>query len=67
MEVGPLRLSTCCASSLVVRAGNGFSWAVVMNSRPKKWNGILRAVDKAMWEAFGQVRRWPEHDLFPES
>ena len=55
------------ASSLVVRAGNGFSWAVVMNSRPKKWNSILRAVDKAMWEAFGQVTRWPDHDLLPES
>ena len=54
-------------SSLVVRAANGFSWAVVMNSRPKKWKSIWRAIDTAMWEAFGQVRRWPDHDLFPES
>lgn len=54
------------ASSLFVRADNGFSWAVVMNSRPKNWNSILRAVDEAMWEAFRQVTRWPGHDLFSE-
>ena len=55
------------ASSLLVRAGNGFSWAVVVNSRPRKWNDFQRAVDKAMWEALSQVTRWPDHDLFPES
>ena len=55
------------ASSLLVRAGNGFSWAVVMNSRPRKWSGFNLAIDMAMWEAFSQVTRWPDHDLFPES
>ena len=54
------------ASSLFVRAANGFSWAVVMNSRPKKWETLSRAVDTAMWKAFRQVTHWPAHDLFQD-
>ena len=58
--------NTWGTSALFVRAGNGFSWAVVMNSRPKKRRDLLRAIDKGMWAAFRQVRRWPDHDLFRE-
>ena len=51
-------------TSLVVRAANGSSWAVVMNSRPKDWRKFARTLDKAMWKAFRQVTQWPRHDLF---
>lgn len=50
--------------SLVVRAANGSSWAVVMNSRPKN-RKLGRALDRGMWKAFREVTQWPRHDLFP--
>ena len=50
--------------ALLVRTASGHAWAVVMNSRPKKWEELSRAVDAAMWQAFRQVTRWPGHDLF---
>lgn len=49
--------------SLVVRAANGFSWAVLMNSRPKN-RKLGRALDRGMWKAFREVTQWPRHDLF---
>jgi len=59
---GSLRGTT----SLVVRAANGSSWAVVMNSRPKDWRKFGRILDKAMWEALREVTQWPRHDLFSQ-
>ena len=53
-------------SAFVVRAANGLSWVVLMNSWSKPWHSVLHSLDTAMWEAFGQVTRWPDHDLFPE-
>ena len=54
------------ASSLLVRAGNGHAWAVLMNSRPKKWKAFQRVLDRTLWDAFRQVTWWPSHDLFPQ-
>ena len=53
-------------TSLLVRAGNGSSWAVLMNSRPKNWGKFRRTLDKAMWQAFRQVTEWPNHNLFSQ-
>ena len=52
------------STSLVVRAGNGFSWAAVMNSRPENFEDFNGVLDNSLWEAFHEVTRWPEHDLF---
>ena len=58
---GSLRGTT----SLLVRAANGSSWAVVMNSRPKN-RKLGRALDRGMWKAFRQVTQWPAHNLFSQ-
>lgn len=52
-------------TSLVVRAANGSSWAVVMNSRPRN-RKLGRALDRGMWKAFRRVTQWPRHDLFSQ-
>ena len=53
-------------TSLLVRAANGTSWAVVMNSRPKNRRKFRRTLDKAMWKALRRVTQWPGHDLFSQ-
>lgn len=53
-------------SSFLVRMGNGYSWAVLMNSRPRKYVAFESVVYRAMWDAFLQVAWWPRHDLFPQ-
>ena len=52
-------------TGIVVRAANGLSWVVLTNSWSKSWYSLVESLDAAMWEAFGQVTTWPDHDLFP--
>ena len=54
-------------SAILVRAGNGYSWAAVMNSRSEDWEDLQYAIDVALWDAFDQVTRWPRHDLFSQA
>jgi len=51
-------------TTLMVRAGNGLTWVVLFNSRPKDSDGLSSELDSAMWQAVGQVRTWPDRDLF---
>lgn len=53
-------------TSLLVRAGNGVSWAVVLNSRsvPRPGASLPAELDMALWQALGEVTAWPAHDLF---
>lgn len=51
-------------ATLMVRAGNGLTWVVLFNSRPKDSDGLSSELDGAMWQAVGQVKTWPDRDLF---
>lgn len=51
-------------ASLMVRAHNGLSWAVLLNRRDSGRGGLNGTVDRRMWEAAAEVERWPEGDLF---
>jgi CubicO group peptidase (beta-lactamase class C family) len=50
-------------STLLVRAHNGMSWAVLFNTRPEE-SGLTREVDAGCWGAAAKIEKWPEHDLF---
>jgi CubicO group peptidase (beta-lactamase class C family) len=49
--------------SILVRASNGFCWAVIVNTRSKK-DGFSGALDKLTWTILGGVKKWPGYDLF---
>jgi CubicO group peptidase (beta-lactamase class C family) len=51
-------------TTLMVRAGNGLTWVVLLNLRPKNSDGLSSELDNSMWQAVGQVKRWPNKDLF---
>ena len=49
--------------SELVRAQNGFCWAIVMNQRrPDK--SFAAAVDQLGWKILAGVKSWPADDLF---
>ncbi len=51
--------------SLFVRAYNGFSWAVIVNTRPSDSGAFSSALDAGMWQAIDRVEDWPQDlDLF---
>jgi len=50
---------------LLVRAYNGFSWAILFNSRPLHWIKFQREVDDALWQVIAEVQDWPGENLFP--
>jgi CubicO group peptidase (beta-lactamase class C family) len=50
-------------TTLMVRAGIGVTWVVLLNSRPKD-SGLDGELDSGMWQAEQAVQRWPAHDLF---
>jgi len=51
-------------TTLMVRAYNGLSWVAFFNTRPKDSDGFSGELDRAMWQAVEEVKRWPGHDLF---
>ncbi|HEY0511341.1 MAG TPA: serine hydrolase domain-containing protein [Thermoanaerobaculia bacterium] len=51
-------------TTLMVRAGIGVTWVVLLNSRPKDDGDLGRELDDGMWQAEKEVERWPAHDLF---
>lgn len=55
-------------TALLVRAGNGLAWAVLLNSRsvPAPGASLAGELDAAMWQAVGEVTAWPAHDLFSQ-
>ena len=50
-------------NALLVRTHHGMVWAAVFNSRPKG-DGFLGELDRALWQAAGEVEAWPPHDRF---
>jgi len=51
-------------SALVVRTHDRMTWAALFNSRPAQSDNFLLELDRTLWKAVKEVRRWPEHDLF---
>lgn len=51
-------------SSLLVRRGDGLSWAVVFNQRSQDAKLPDGAIDGALHRAAAAVKEWPAHDLF---
>jgi CubicO group peptidase (beta-lactamase class C family) len=54
-------------STLLVRASNGLTWAVLLNSRPRdaQSDAFTGELDSMIWKAVDGVRSWPTGDLFP--
>lgn len=53
-------------TTLMVRAGIGVTWVVLLNSRPKDGGGLDSELDSGMWQAEQAVQRWPSHGLYRE-
>jgi len=49
---------------MVKRQSNGIAWVFLANT--STWNGpeISTEINKIMWRALSQVKKWPERDLF---
>ena len=54
-------------STLAVRTADGYAWVVMFNGRPQDRNGFRGDVDRGLWAAKGNVKRWPSGDLFERS
>lgn len=53
-------------TTLMVRAGIGVTWVVLLNSRPQDSGSLDSELDSGMWQAEQAVQSWPAHDLFQE-
>ena len=53
-------------AALVARTNKELAWAALFNSRPpyEKLKEFAAELDALMWKAAGEVKQWPEHDLF---
>lgn len=50
-------------ASILVRANNGFCWAVLLNTFSDK-DGFSGALDDLPWDIINNVSYWPPYDLF---
>ena len=48
----------------MVRAGNGFSWALLFNSRPLEDSAFYAEMDNLGWKALNAVSTWPTNEKF---
>lgn len=48
----------------MVRAGNGFTWALLFNNRPVADSAFFAEMDKLGWQALTAVSSWPTNDFF---
>jgi N-acyl-D-amino-acid deacylase len=48
----------------MVRAGNGFTWALLFNTRPREDSAFYAEMDKLGWQALAAISTWPTNDLF---
>jgi hypothetical protein len=51
-------------ATLLVRRGDGLSWAVLFNQRSEDKERPDSDIDAALHRAADQVKDWPAHDLF---
>jgi N-acyl-D-amino-acid deacylase len=50
--------------TFLVRGHNGLCWAVLFNTRPKELGTLRTALDRGLWQASREVKKWPKHNLF---
>jgi hypothetical protein len=48
----------------MVRAGNGFTWAFLCNTRVQQDSAFSADMDNLGWQALAAVPSWPTNDLF---
>src|SRR5260221_3510220 len=48
----------------MVRAGNGFTWALLFNIRVQQDSAFYADMDSPGWKALAAVSTWPTNDLF---
>ncbi len=48
----------------MVRAGNGFTWVILCNTRALNDSAFFTAMDNLGWQAQAAVSSWPTNDLF---
>ena len=53
-------------ASMLVRRGDGISYAVLFNQRSENLKLGDSAIDPALYAAADSVKKWPEEDLFPK-
>jgi CubicO group peptidase (beta-lactamase class C family) len=51
------------SSSMIARLNNGFTLAIVMNTRTPN-SSMLQDVDTMAWAVIGAVPQWPQYNLF---
>ncbi len=51
-------------SALVMRQGNGLTWAVFFNSSTYRGTSLAREITREVQTALNRIDEWPEHDLF---
>lgn len=51
----------------MIRAGNGFTWVILCNLRPRQDRQFFSDLDQLGWRALAAVTLWPANDLFKES
>jgi CubicO group peptidase (beta-lactamase class C family) len=50
-------------STIMVRTADGLAWALLFNGSPKN-DKLFADMDEGLWRAAGEVKQWPERDLF---
>jgi hypothetical protein len=53
-------------ASLLVRRGDGISYAVLFNQRSENLKLGDSAIDPALYAAADSVKKWPKENLFPK-
>jgi N-acyl-D-amino-acid deacylase len=48
----------------MVRAGNGFTWVLLCNTRVRQDNAFFADMDNLGWQAQSAIPAWPTNDLF---
>ncbi len=51
-------------TTIMIRAYNGLDRVALFNTRPKNSDGFSGELDGALWQAVGQVAKWPSDDQF---
>jgi N-acyl-D-amino-acid deacylase len=51
-------------TTLAVRTADGFAWVAAFNGRPREREAFQGELDRGLWTARRQVRKWPDGDLF---
>ena len=53
-------------TTLMVRTSQGMQWAALFNCSPREQDKLFEDLDPGLWEAAGNVKSWPAHDLYSQ-